>query len=87
MKTKLLTVICLIFVAGFGYGASESEKTDSQEHRSRPSPSDSMDSEREKLRADVIKRFDKDGDGKLNDEEYAEFKRAMEAERESRGMK
>ena len=41
--------------------------------------------DREKMRAEMIKRFDKDGDGKLNDEERATMRNQFEARRGGRG--
>jgi len=41
--------------------------------------------DREKMRAEMLKRFDKDGDGKMNDEERAEMRKQFEARRGGRG--
>lgn len=41
--------------------------------------------DREKMRAAMLKRFDKDGDGKLSDDERAEMRKQFEARRGGRG--
>ncbi len=66
--------------------ADQSKDDSFDSSRSRGNMDSGRDKMEKELRADVIKRFDKDGDGKLNKEELEALKRAMETERENRGM-
>jgi hypothetical protein len=84
MKTPSILTRLAVLGLAFGLIASSALRAEGTEKKTEKSDKAEKAEKAEKpVPAGVLKRFDKDGDGKLNDEEAAAWKAARDAEKKA----